>query len=356
MKTILASFALATLSIIPGQAIPGRISVMRNQFVNAEGKPVVFRGVATSDPAKLSNSGVWNQRYFEAAKSWGANIIRFPIHPQSWRKLGETGYFRLLDEGIAMAKACDLHVIIDWHSIGNLHGNAYFKGGDGYPTTSYDTTMEETFAFWRVIARRYGKDETVAFFELFNEPALGQGMGECSWEDWRTTLEKLIAAIRAEGAKTVPLVAGFDFAYDLKPVATSPIRAEGIGYVSHPYPGKIDDPAEWEKKWTTDWGFISEKYPIILTEIGFQFAHEPGGYDPINGTEEYVDKITAYCTSRGISYTVWCFDPHWVPKLINDWNYTPTPSGELFRRAMLKALPPSAAAPDAVRPAMAHQD
>jgi hypothetical protein len=356
MKTYLAVITLAILATLPLQAAPSRISVKGNQFVNAEGKPVIFRGVAASDASKLHKSGVWNQRYFEAAKSWGANIIRFPIHPKSWRQLGEAEYLRLLDEGIAMAKACDLHVIIDWHSIGNLHGNAYFKGGDGYPTTSYDTTMEETFAFWRVIARRYGNDDTVAFFELFNEPALGQGMGECSWEDWRTTMEKLIAEIRAEGAKTVPLVAGFDFAYDLKPAATSPIRAEGIGYVSHPYPGKIDNPAEWEEKWTRDWGFMAEKHPLILTEVGFQFAHEPGGYDPITGTAQYVDAITGYCAARGISYTVWCFDPHWVPKLISDWEFTPTPSGELFRQAMLKKLPQSAAVPEENRPDIAGQN
>jgi endoglucanase len=202
MKTILASVALAILTIIPLQAVPGRISVKGNQFVNADGKPVVFRGIATSDASKLHKSGVWNQRYFEAAKAWGANIIRFPIHPQSWRKLGEKQYLRLLDQGIAMAKTCDLHVIIDWHSIGNLHGKAFFKGGDGYPTTSYDTTMEETFAFWRIIARRYGKDETVAFFELFNEPAIGQGMGECSWEDWRTMMEKLIAEMTAPAGRS----------------------------------------------------------------------------------------------------------------------------------------------------------
>jgi hypothetical protein len=356
MKAILAGFALAALAAMSTNADPVRISVKGNQFVDPKGKPVVFRGLATSDPRKLHKHGVWSPAYFQAAKSWGANIIRFPIHPQSWRKNGEHEYLRLLDEGIALAKAHDLHVIIDWHSIGNLNGGAFFKGGDGYPTTSYDTTMEETFAFWRTIAKRYGNDDTVAFFELFNEPAVGQGMGECSWEDWRNTLEKLIAEIRAQGAKTVPLVAGFDFAYDLKEAGKNPIRAEGVGYVSHPYPGKIDNPAEWTEKWTRDWGFMAEKHPVILTEIGFQFANEPGGYDPITGTADYVTAITEYCAARGISYTVWCFDPHWVPKLINDWTFTPTPSGEHFRQAMLKNLPQSAATPNTTPSEIADQD
>jgi hypothetical protein len=181
-------------------------------------------------------------------------------------------------------------------------------------------------------------------------------MGECAWEDWRTTLEKLIADIRAQGAKTVPLVAGFDFAYDLQQAGKDPIRAEGIGYVSHPYPGKIDNPAEWQEKWTKDWGFMAEKHPVILTEIGFQFANEPGGYDPITGTAEYVTAITEYCAARSISYTIWCFDPHWVPRLISDWNFTPTPSGDLFRKAMLKDLPRSSASLAEPQPAIANQD
>ena len=77
----------------------------------------------------------------------------------------------------------------------------------------------------------------------------------------------MIGIIRAHGATTVPLVGGFNWAYDLKPVATDPINAEGIGYVSHPYPMKRNKP--WEKQWTEDWGFVAEKYPLILTEIGF---------------------------------------------------------------------------------------
>jgi len=138
--------------------------------------------------------------------------------------------------------------------------------------------------------------------------------------------------IRANGGQAVPLVAGFNFGYDLTPVAREPLQAQGIGYVAHPYPMKAKQP--WEANWTRDWGFVSEKYPMVLTEIGFLPADEPGGYNPITGDETYGDALTSYCAQRGISYTVWCFDPHWSPTVIKDWNFTPTRQGAYFKKAM----------------------
>lgn len=330
LSALLLAAALQATAALP------RVTVKGNQFVQPGGAPIVFKGLSTSDPSKLVRDGVWNDAYFDAAKSWGSNTIRFPIHPSNWRKLGKEKWFEILDQGIAMAEARKIYVIIDWHSIGNLHEEKFFRGANGTSTTSYDTTVAETFQFWHDITQRYGKNPTVACFELFNEPATGQGMGECSWEDWRNLMEKLIAKIRANGGEAVPLVAGFDFAYDLKPVRQSPIRAEGIAYVSHPYPGKIKNPREWREKWTRDWGFVADKHPLVLTEIGFQLPGEHGGYDPITGEAGYAEAILDFCARRGISYNLWCFDTSWVPKLIADWNFTPTKSGALFKEAMLR--------------------
>lgn len=314
-------------------AQPSRISVQGNHFVAAEGQTIVFHGLATSDPDKLERNGQWKPDYFKAAKSWGANIIRFPVHPAAWRIHGKKNYLKLLDQGVAMAKAQQLYVIIDWHSIGNLPAQKFFPvSSELYPPTAYDTSREETFDFWRTMARRYGKDNTVAFFELFNEPAQGGNMGTCTWAEWKTMLEQLIAEIRHNGGKAVPLVAGFNFGYDLTPVAQNPINAQGIGYVAHPYPMKAKQP--WEQNWTKDWGFVAEKYPLILTEVGFLAPDEPNGYNPIIGDESYGTALTSYCAQRGISYTPWCFDVHWSPTLIKDWNYTPTRQGAFFKQAL----------------------
>jgi aryl-phospho-beta-D-glucosidase BglC (GH1 family) len=306
-----------------------RVAVKGNKFITEGGKVIIFRGLDASDPDKLTTAGHWNKEYFEAAKSWGANIIRFPVHPVPWRARGKDEYIKLLDQGVQWAAEVGLYVIIDWHSIGNLRTEMY-------QSPMYETTKKETFEFWRAMSQHFKNNTTVACFELFNEPTIQGGqLGTMSWPEWKQLNEEMIGIIRANGAKAIPLVAGFNWAYDLTPVAKEPVNAEGIAYVSHPYPMKREKP--WEPKWTADWGFVAEKYPVILTEIGFAGAEEKGAHVPVISDESYGDAITKYCNEKGISYTVWCFDPQWAPTLIKDWNYTLTRQGLYFKEALQKA-------------------
>jgi hypothetical protein len=304
------------------------VTVLGNKFM-VDGKPIVFRGLDASDPDKLERDGHWTREYFEAVKSWGANIVRFPVHPNAWRKRGKDTYIKLLDDGVKWATELGLYVNIDWHSIGNLRTEMY-------QSASYETTRKETFEFWRTMSGHYKGNTTVAFFELFNEPTVMNGqLGTCSWKEWKQLNEEMITIIRANGSKAIPLVAGFNWAYDLTPVAADPINAAGIAYVSHPYPMKREKP--WESKWTADWGFVAKKYPVMLTEIGFCGADDRGAHIPVISDETYGDAITGYCEKNGISYTVWVFDPQWAPMLITDWNYTPTRQGRYFKQALQKS-------------------
>ncbi|HYG18498.1 MAG TPA: glycoside hydrolase family 5 protein [Ohtaekwangia sp.] len=327
-------FVLLMMSILPrSTAQPSsslsRISVQGNKFVTADGNPVVFRGLNTSDPDKLEREGHWDKRHFEEMKSWGANVVRFPVHPAAWRRRGQEEYLKLLDKGVALAGEQGMYVIIDWHSIGNLKNEMY-------QAPMYETTLKETYEFWRTMGKHFKDNTTVAFFELFNEPTVMNGeLGSCSWQEWKKIMEEIILIIRATRSTAVPLVAGFNWAYDLKDVANDPINAQGIGYVSHPYPQKRAKP--WEKQWTDDWGFVAEKYPLILTEIGFCGADDRGAHIPVISDESYGDAITKYTREKGISYVVWVFDPAWSPMLFSDWNYTPTRQGRYFKKAMQDA-------------------
>jgi len=302
--------------------------VKGNQFMTDNG-PIVFRGLNASDPDKLDKSGHWNKEYFEQVKSWGANIVRFPVHPTAWRNRGKDNYIKLLDQGVQWATETGLYVIIDWHSIGNLRSEMY-------QSVMYETTKKETLEFWRTMSQHFKGNTAVACFELFNEPTVASGqLGIVTWQQWKEMNEEMIVVIRANGSKAIPLVAGFNWAYDLTPVAKEPINAEGIAYVSHPYPMKREKP--WEAKWTADWGFVAAKYPVILTEIGFCGADDKGAHVPVISDESYGDAITKYCNEKGISYCVWVFDPQWAPMLISDWNFTPTRQGRYFKNAMQKA-------------------
>lgn len=325
---------LACASVASGQL--SRVTAKGNQFVTADGKPIVFRGLAASDPDKLARDRHWNRQYFEEAKSWGANIVRLPVQPSAWRSQGKEDYLRLLDQGVGWAKELRLYVIIDWHSIGNLAEEKYHR------RDAYRTTRLETIEFWSTIAKHYAGENTVAFFELFNEPALGEKLGNCSWQQWKQIMEETIATIRTNGGTAVPLVAGFDFGYDLTPVAKFPINAEGIGYVSHPYAMKRKAP--WPDQWTKDWGFVADTYPVFATEIGFCPADDKQAHIPVIGDEAYGDVLTSYFERKGISYAVWCFDPDWAPTLIRDWTFAPTRQGAYFKQAFQKKRKPSQAA------------
>ncbi|MGZ8540777.1 MAG: hypothetical protein ACXWV6_09040, partial [Chitinophagaceae bacterium] len=62
--------------ITGGVAQVQRIKVKGNKFVNENGETLVFRGLNSSDPDKLTTEGHWNKEYFTEMKNWGANIVR----------------------------------------------------------------------------------------------------------------------------------------------------------------------------------------------------------------------------------------------------------------------------------------
>lgn len=299
------------------------ISVDGNRFVDEDGATVVFRGVSFSDPDRLEKVGRWNRAYFEAAHDWNANVVRFPVHPSAWRERGEEAYLELLDQGIEWATELGMYVIIDWHSIGNLRTELFFRD-------IYDTSKTETLRFWKTIAERYAGNSTVAFYELFNEPTRWDGrLGRMSWSEYADLVEEMIYVIYAYDSAAIPLVGGFNWGYDLSYVRDHPIDAPGVAYVTHPYPQKRSEP--WEDKWQDDFGFVAERYPIIATEFGFMSEDGRGAHVPVIGDETYGEAIITFFEERGISWTPWVFDPQWSPQLIENWDFEPTRQGLFFR-------------------------
>ena len=306
------------------------VKVQGNQFINEAGETIIFKGVNIADPAKLVKDEKWSKHHFEMTKKWGANLVRLPVHPRAWRETGEEAYLELLDQAVSWAKELNLYLIIDWHSIGNLRAGLY-----QHPR--YYTTQQETLNFWKTIAERYTNNPVIAFYEIFNEPTTFNGkLGQISWEEWKAINEEIIDLIYAYDTTVIPLVTGFNWGYDLSPIRTAPIDRTGIGYVSHPYPQKVKPP--YEEKWEDGWGYVADTYPLICTEFGFMAAQDKGAHIPCISDESYGTAIINYFHKKGISYTVWCFDPDWTPSMISDWNYTPTRQGTFFREALLGKL------------------
>jgi hypothetical protein len=334
-----AALGLSVIGLTPGPvtgqdstASPPLIRVEGNRFVGPDGETVIFRGFSFSDPDKLERDGQWNRALFEEARTrWNANIVRLPVHPSAWRERGEEAYLELLDEGLRWAEETSLYVIIDWHTIGNLRTELFQH-------SIYNTTKTETLRFWKTIAARYGNRSVVACYELFNEPTRFNGtLGRIDWMDFKGYMEEIIYMMRAHGAQGIPLVAGFNWAYDLTEPAANPIDAPGVAYVTHPYPQKREQP--WEDQWQADWGFMAEHYPVVAAEFGFMAADLPGAHIPVIADEEYGEAIIDFFEQRGISWIAWVFDPQWSPQLIEGWDFTPTPQGRFFREKLMELNP-----------------
>jgi len=310
-----------------------RIAVKGNHFVDPAGAVVLFRGLSIADPDNLVEKGHWNRELFAAVKDMGANLVRIPVHPAAWRSRGRAGYLALLDQAVDWCTDLGLHVIIDWHSIGNLQTEMF-------QSPMYNTTRAETLDFWRTAAMHFRGNHTVAFYELFNEPTHFNGMlGAMSWSQWRDLNEEMIGVIRYWDREAIPLVAGFDWAYDLAPMRYDPIRAEGIGFVTHPYANKRKQP--WEPKWEEDFAFAAEKYPMIATEIGFEL--KPG---EVVDDNHYGNRITRFLEERGISWMAWVFDPSWGPRMLKSFDgFELAGDGEFFKQAMHRPPAPPPAKP-----------
>jgi hypothetical protein len=299
----------------------GWVRVEGNKFIDPDGNDIVFRGLCFSDPVHLAAIRQWNERYFAEAADWGANVVRFAVHPSNINSIGWERTFQILDQGIELAKQFNLYVVMDWHSIGNLKS-------ERFKSKTYNTSKEETFKFWRTVAQRYSEEPQVAFYELFNEPTVNEA-DSCTWTDWKKLQEQVIDTIRTYNPKALCLCAGFNWAFDLTRVASEPVARSNVAYVSHPYPMKCPQP--WEPQWERAFGYLTDTYPIFCTEIGFCLENEPGAHVPVISTEEYGEHVTKYFEEKGISFTVWCFDASWAPMLIKDWNFTPTTQGRFFK-------------------------
>ena len=298
------------------------ISVKGNKFVNPAGETVLFRGLSISDPDKIEAQGHWNKHHFEKVKEMGTMLVRIPVHPVAWRGRTPEKYLKLLDQAVEWCTELGMYVIIDWHSIGNLDMELF-------QDPMYNTSKQETYQFWRTISQHFTGNNTVAFYELFNEPTSYRGqLGTVSWLEWKKINENMISLIRSYDTETIPLVAGFDWAYDLTPLRENPINAEGIGYVTHPYSNKRN--RQWEPKWEEDFGFAADNYPIIATEFGFELKD-----GETISKDHYGNRIVGYLEGRGISWMCWCFDPEWGPCLLKSYdNYELTGTGEFIKKAL----------------------
>jgi endoglucanase len=325
-----------TPTIGPG-GFPRRFHAEGNAFVDQFGQPMIFRGVAAEDPALQSLSGdptypAWDANYYHVMASWGANIVRIMIVPPGLHAYGLDAELKALDQAIAWAGENHMYVIIDFHLVGWIPGNYYPSGG------GFDTTLGEWTAFWKAVSIRYANNDVVAFYELFNEPAVPPVYGIPStlgyWMTWKGLNEALInETIRPNDPHKTVLVSGLMSAFDLSYVPGASIVdiSNNVGYSVHPYPPYIRNGINWDKAF----GNLSKTNAIFATEYFFTAGSVED--DPLVGGIPYHQVVMNYLEAHHINWTAHYFGNNWGPGLVkNNLTYEPSGEGAFFMDLLMK--------------------
>jgi hypothetical protein len=132
---------------------PLRLHVEGNAIVDDAGVAHVLRGVDIPDPVWFAMGEdpdvlPWNERIFEEAQAWGAEIIRLSVHPAVWRRYGAEASLGVLEEAVGWAEAHELYAIIDFHSIGFPPKDDYMSAEDIVFGELYVTDEAEMLEFW----------------------------------------------------------------------------------------------------------------------------------------------------------------------------------------------------------------
>ena len=282
----------------------GRLNTDGKSLKDENGNVVILRGVNIADPEVLDNKpwerpGVTAMSVVKnAITNYNVNVIRIPILPGSgsgssegWfsKANGQKKYFdnhvKALVKYITDQK---IYAIIDLHYI-----------------SDYSSLKDNVLSFWTFMAPQFA-DNPYVIYEIFNEP-----INPDSWATWKSTIaQPAVNKIREFAPKNLIIVGGPGWSSHMADAATSPVTGTNIVYTAHIYSNQGPD------KWESRFGNLTKKYPVFVTEWGFEESGTEGGTASGYGTP-----FLAWIEQRNLSWTAWCFDVVWGPRMFDEnWN------------------------------------
>jgi endoglucanase len=328
-------------SLSPMLSQPDTLHVQGNRLVTADGRDIWLQGLALPGLEWAGGGAKIRETLAAALHDWRANCIRLPVREDFWfgrdpstAADGGAAYRELVDELVTATAGAGAYLALDLHR---------FKA----PTPAHAE-------FWRDAAARYANHPAV-LFDIFNEAH------DITWEVWRDGgridappgrqavaenefareqtdaigHQALVDTVRATGAGNIVIAGGLDWAYDLSGVAAGftldDRGGRGVMYASHIYPWKFD----WNEKVLC----MAGKAPLFIGEVGCELVPLPFE-KPEHYQDPYVwgpDAI-GYIQTHRLHWTAWSFHPRATPRVIGDWDFTPTPFWGAFVRAALRGV------------------
>ena len=328
---------------------PSPLHVENNLLLNDKGEAVWLQGVGTCGYESLPNDPHVHRTIVVAIEEWHANVFRLPVREDYWfgrsdyQDDGGAAYREAIDQAVTLCANRGAYLVLD--------------------LARYRAPAERHRQFWLDAARRYANHPAV-LFDLFNEP---HGV---SWKVWRdggfvedpdaaeidesaflsdaekkanrgfqsVGMQGLLDAVRSTGAKNVAVVAGNGWANDLSGVldgyALSDSDGDGIVYSWHAY--------HWHKDWAKILPVL-DRHPVFLGETGAA-PREEMDFIPYEWKEDpysFVPDLLGFLQQYRIHWSGWSLHPQAAPRMVLDWDYTPTPYWGAFAKEALagKAFP-----------------
>lgn len=216
----------------------GRLSVKGTRLLNANGDPVVLRGVS------LGWHNWWPKFWNADAVKWLRDDWKITVLRAAMGIEPDSAYLDMPEHAKGLMKtvveACidqGIYVIIDWH---DHHAENH---------------IEEAKAFFIDMAKAYGEHPNI-IYEIYNEPVR---------QDWalvKAYSDTLITAIRQYDPDNIILIGNPHWDQDVHIVADDPIREHiNLMYTLHFY-------AVTHRQWLRDRGdyALSKGIPIFVSE------------------------------------------------------------------------------------------
>ncbi len=184
-----------------------------------------------------------------------------------------------LEEVVHGAIENGIYVIIDWHA---------HKAEDN---------TQAAIDFFSEMAAKYGEFENV-IFEVYNEPV------NTDWSIIKSYAEKVIKAIRDQGAENLIIVGTKTFSQRVDEAAKDPIDDPNVAYTLHFYAGTHGENPE--RSWARE--AINANIPLFVTEWGMTAAD--GGSNGNLASPEQIDQWLMFMRNNNISHVNWAISSH----------------------------------------------
>lgn len=251
--------------------------------------------------------------------------INFSLNPDLQGKTG----LEIMDRIIERAQFHGIKVILDRHRPTGTDQSALWY--------TAQISEERWISDFEMLARRYQSNSTVIGFDLHNEPHSPATWGDGNLQtDWRLAAQRAGNRILAINPKLLILVEGVETAGgrsywwggNLKQAGAFPVVLNvpnQLVYSTHDYPSTVH-PQTWFDQpgypnnlpalWDECWGYLVKQNiaPVLVGEFGTR--------NITTSDQQWLNTLTAYLQTNGISFTYWSWNPNSLDTgglLQDDW-------------------------------------